>query len=75
VDLLGSLHQVLSSEAGPDWLSDEISFHRHFGVSYEEFAEVVSCLDLGQRDLLEHTFEVNPEAAVLWVLHMEEVGH
>jgi hypothetical protein len=75
VDLLGALHQALSSETGPDWLSDEDAFCRHFGVPYEDFAEVASCLDQGQRDLLDRTLEVNPEAAVLWVLHMEEVEH
>ena len=55
------------------WATDEEEFFRHFGVPYEAFHEIVQHLNPQQEDLLRATFEVNPEAAVLWILAMEEV--
>jgi hypothetical protein len=57
-----------------DWESDEGAFLRHFGVPIEDYAEIVSHLSPEQSQLLDATVAVNPEAAVLWVLAMEEVG-
>lgn len=51
---------------------DEGAFLAHFGVPFEEYAEMVSMLSQSQLDLLRATLDVNPEAAVLWVLAMEE---
>ncbi len=55
------------------WEHDEEAFLRHFGVPFEEYALVVSHLSEEQQELLEATLEVNPEAAVLWILSMEEL--
>ena len=55
------------------WANDPEAFYRHFGVPHEAYAEVVSHMTEGQLDLLHRTIDVNPEAAVLWVLAMEEV--
>ena len=74
MNLLEAVRDIAASPPGPDWLSDEVAFHRHFGVPYETFAETVSCLTESQLRLLHQTLEVNPEAAVLWILHMEVVG-
>ena len=56
------------------WEQDEEAFLRHFGVPHEEYALIVSHLTEDQHALLEATIEVNPEAAVLWILSMEELG-
>jgi hypothetical protein len=83
VDLLGIMKMVgharevvnlVRGEPQPDWASDEEAFHRHFGVSSEAYAEIVGHLQPEQTELLRRTLEVNPEAAVLWVLSMEEVA-
>lgn len=58
----------------PDWSRDEEAFLHHFGATAEEYQEIVDRLDPAQQRLLEATLEVNPEAAVLWVLAMEEVA-
>jgi len=81
MDLLGAIgaarqirdvaRRTLSGE--PDWARDEEAFFRHFGVPYEAYAEIVEHLQPEQQDLLEATLEVNPEAAVLWILAMQEV--
>lgn len=61
--------------AGPDaeqsWAADENAFWRHFGASYEEFCATLGHLDEEQSARFAATLEVNPEAAVLWVLAME----
>ena len=43
-------------------------------MSYEDFVEMVGYLSPGQAEMLKKTLEVNPEAAVLWILAMEPVG-
>lgn len=58
----------------PDWASDEGAFLRHFGAPHEAYVEIVEHLLPEQVELLHATLEVNPEAAVLWVLSMEEIG-
>lgn len=73
MDLLEAVQHIAESPPGPAWLSDETAFHRHFGASYEDFTGVAECLEPDQLELLRKTLEVNPEAAVLWVLHMEEL--
>jgi hypothetical protein len=83
VDILGALtaaHHLrgLVSEVrrGPqqDWEKDESAFLTHFGAPFDEYALIVSHMSDDQRALLEKTLAVNPEAAVLWVLAMEETG-
>jgi len=81
MDLLGTLDAAnrlrdLVREVRRDpqpWEHDEVSFHRHFGVPFEEYALVVEHMTPKQLSLLQRTLDVNPEAAVLWVLAMEEV--
>ena len=82
MDLLGALGtfwKALDLFAGTPgshepWASNEETFERHFGVSYEDFVEMVGYLSPGQAEMLKKTLEVNPEAAVLWILAMEPVG-
>lgn len=66
--------EVGSQRQPQPWEHDEESFLRHFGVPFEEYALVASHLTEEQHALLEATIEVNPEAAVLWILSMEELG-
>jgi hypothetical protein len=82
VDLLGIMEAVgharelvrlARGEPLPDWATDEEAFFRHFGSTFEEYAEIVAHLSPEQVDLLQQTLAANPEAAVLWVLAMEEV--
>lgn len=82
MDLLGIIEaadharevaRLVRGEPTPAWATDEEAFLRHFGVPHEAFAEIVSHLSPEQSGLLGRTLEVNPEAAVLWVLAMEEV--
>jgi hypothetical protein len=81
VDLLGALdasrglREFVRRVGGPrpDWANDPSAFERHFGVPIESYAEIVSHLSPEQEKLLLETLDVNPEAAVLWVLAMEEL--
>ncbi len=82
MDLLGTLDAArhlrnfareFQRKSSP-WENNEVAFHAHFGVPFEEYAAVVQHLDEQQRELLRKTIEVNPEAAVLWILAMEELG-
>lgn len=81
MDLLGILRTAgavvdfLGGGPGSDvpWATDEKAFLRHFGAPYEAYAEIVKRLSPEQEELLHQTLEVNPEAAVLWILAMEEV--
>jgi len=82
MDLLGALKAAnhlrgfVSEVRRPEhpWERDESSFLSHFGVPFEEYALVVSHMSDEQRDLLARTIDVNPEAAVMWVLAMEELA-
>jgi len=79
MDLLGTLsaaRQLMNEVRRPSypWENDEGAFLAHFGVPFEEYALVVAHLDDGQRALLARTLDVNPEAAVLWILAMEELS-
>ncbi|HVP24127.1 MAG TPA: hypothetical protein VMS77_09485 [Conexivisphaerales archaeon] len=62
------------AELQATWITDKESFFRHFGVSPEAYAHVLELLSPEQLDLYERTLAVNPEAAVLWVLAMDEIG-
>ena len=81
MDLLGFLgaakHALDFIQPSPGykmaWFEDEEEFERHFGAPYEAFLEIVEHLSSDQKKLLDATVEVNPEAAVLWILAMEEV--
>ena len=81
MDLLGFLGaarhalEFIQPEPGHDmaWPEDEAEFERHFGAPYEAFLEIVEHLSPDQKKLLDATLNVNPEAAVLWILAMEEV--
>jgi hypothetical protein len=55
------------------WARDEIAFEQHFGASYEEFATKVTLLGSDQHARYTATLKVNPEAAIVWVLAMNEV--
>ncbi len=82
MDLLAAVRaarDLRDSISGPrrsayDWEHDEEAFHRHFGVPVEIYQEIVARLSDEQARLLEATLSVNPEAAVLWILAMEEAG-
>jgi len=81
MDLLGvfgHVRKALSFFGGgaasdESWATDEAAFEQHFGVPYEAFEEIVTHLSREQENLLHATLEVNPEAAVLWILSMEEI--
>lgn len=81
MDLLGAIGTFRKAldlfKGGPGsnepWAANEEAFERHFGESYEYFVEVVQYLSPAQKELLARTLEVNPEAAVLWILAMEPV--
>lgn len=79
MDLLGAartLRQIADvfgdgPDSGEPWATDEESFARHFGATYEDFRAVLGFLDEEQATRFDSTMKVNPEAAVLWVLAME----
>jgi hypothetical protein len=81
VDLLGALdaarglREFVRRAGGPqpDWATEPAAFERHFGVPIQAYAEIVAHLNPEQEKLLLETLDVNPEAAVLWVLAMEEI--
>ena len=75
---LGSAHRALTFVKGslgsdPPWATNEREFERHFGEPYELFVMIVEHLSNEQRELLDATVAVNPEAAILWILAMDVV--
>ncbi len=66
---LGSL-----SEIDEPWLHDELLFYQHFGSTYDDFWLIVEHLNQDQKDRLWLTMEVNPGAAILWILSMDVCG-
>jgi hypothetical protein len=58
---------------GEPWARSEEQFEKHFGQSYEEFAVKLTGLTSDQHARYAATLDVNPEAAVLWVVMMSEV--
>jgi hypothetical protein len=76
LNLIGAANRALSflgSDIDEPWASSEQAFLTHFGVPYEAFLEVIQHLSPRQEEVLHATFEVNPEAAVLWILAMDEI--
>ena len=81
MDLLGLIdtaqHALSLFAGGPgsgeSWAASETEFERHFGVPYEAFVKIVQNLSQEQEHLLRATLDVNPEAAILWILTMEEI--
>ena len=76
--LIGTAQRALSlfggsPGSGEPWAASEAEFERHFGAPYAAFVEIVQHLNQNQEALLRATLEVNPEAAVLWILTMEEI--
>ena len=59
--------------SGEPWAASEEAFEQHFGESYVYFGAVIQHLSPAQEEMLARTLEVNPEAAVLWILAMEPV--
>lgn len=76
-DAVGIAHQILKLFEGEKiatdepWARDEGLFEEHFGMPYEAFVERVPMLSADQAKRYEDTLKVNPEAAVLWVLAMD----
>lgn len=50
------------------WATDEEAFGDHFGINYSDYADMVAGLDQAHVELYEKTMEINPEAAVAWVV-------
>ena len=76
--LIGTAQRALSLFSGgpgsnETWATSEAEFELHFGFPYAAFVEIVQHLNREQEVLLRATLEVNPEAAVLWILAMEEI--
>jgi hypothetical protein len=75
---LGAVKEILTSfggtpDSGEPWAADEASFERHFGATYTFFREVLEHLSPEQEERFEKTMQINPEAAVLWILSMDEI--
>jgi hypothetical protein len=60
------------TKENPSWLKSEEGFLLHFGCEFEDFNEVYELLSESQKQLFAKTVAINPEAAVLWVLAMDE---
>ena len=78
-DIVGAANNILALFATNDekidkpWARDESAFEDHFGASYMELVEKLPLLSSDQHARYAATLEVNPEAAVLWVLAMSKV--
>ena len=78
-EVVGIAHQILKLFEGEKiavaepWARDERTFEEHFGAPYEAFVARVPLLSADQATRYAATLEVNPEAAVLWVLSMSDV--
>ena len=56
------------------WARSNDAFEEHFGARYEDFASKIPLLSGDQGRKYEATLKVNPEAAVLWVITMNETN-
>lgn len=61
-----------SIAAQEPWAQDEELFAVHFGAEYEEFCYKLTILNADQQVRYQKTLEVNPEAAVLWVIMQQD---
>jgi hypothetical protein len=57
-----------SPDAQEPWATDEQEFEDHFDTPYWVFCEKLTKLSADQQVRYKKTLEVNPEAAVLWVV-------
>jgi hypothetical protein len=57
-----------SPDAEEPWALDEMLFEEHFDTPYWAFCEKLVRLNSDQQKRYWATLEVNPEAAVLWVI-------
>ena len=75
IGTLGKVLELFAGTPGSDepWAAGEEAFERHFGESYEVFVVILQHLSPEQAERFGATLQVNPEAAVLWILSMEEV--
>ena len=78
-DAVGIAHQILKLFEGEQvalnepWARDEQLFEEHFGMPYEALVSRVPMLSADQAKRYADTLKVNPEAAVLWILAMNDV--
>lgn len=75
---LSTVHKAIEtftsgSGSGESWATNEEAFEQHFGASYAYFTEILGHLSPEQNLRFERTMQVNPEAAILWILAMEAV--
>jgi predicted RNA-binding protein (virulence factor B family) len=75
---LSTVHKALEAltsnqSSGESWASSEEAFEQHFGASYAYFKEILGHLSPEQNLRFERTLQINPEAAILWILAMEAV--
>jgi hypothetical protein len=70
LDLVGQAASFLQGTPWTDeeWAQSEEAFEDHFGRNYDDFSENLAALDREEVVLYGKTLEVNPEAAVLWIL-------
>ena len=75
IGALGRVIKLFADTPGSKetWATDEEAFEQHFGESYEMFVMILQHLSPEQTERFSATLQVNPEAAVLWILSMEEV--
>lgn len=67
-------HDLASPELQAPWLTDERAFEKHFGFTCDQLMAILNYLSPEQLALYDRTLMVNPEAAVLWIAAMEELG-
>jgi hypothetical protein len=60
-----------SADAEEPWASDEEIFEDHFDTPYWVFCEKLARLSADQQVRYKKTLDVNPEAAVLWVIMLQ----
>lgn len=77
VEVAQSVLKLFITEDGEEgidepWARSEEAFAEHFGAHYAEFASRIPLLSGDQSRKYEDTLKVNPEAAILWVLAMNE---
>lgn len=74
LNLLRGAWDLFSGKEHSDepWATDEEAFSNHFGVDYDDYADMVDGLDRAHSQLYEDTMKINPEAAVTWVVFISD---
>jgi len=66
--IIEAADRIRTEEENASWAMDDLSFRKRFGISYDEFCELINDLSDRDRQRYDKIRVVDAEAAVLWVI-------